>query len=180
MSLEEASYLSQIVGAVAVVASLIFVGFQVRQNTRSQRVVAVNSLAAAAVAINVPAMESPAFGEALSTALADWKSATREQRIIAHYFLFSFFKLSESAWYQHRVQALDTPQWAGWENLLLATYHSSGVQTGWWPHRCDVYSPEFQQYLASTVKEDVCVGALEEIFSNSRRAASTVSRKSAD
>jgi hypothetical protein len=42
------------------------VGFQIRQNTRSQRLVPVNSLTAAAVAINVPGMESPAFGEALS------------------------------------------------------------------------------------------------------------------
>jgi len=166
MSLEQASYLSQVIGALAVIASLIFVGFQVRQNTRAQRVVAVNSLAAAAVAINVPAMESPAFGEALATALKDWRAASRDQRIIAHYFLFSFFKLAESAWYQHRVQALDTPQWAGWENLLLATYHAAGVQTGWWPHRRNVYSPEFQLYLAGTAKDDVCTASLEDIFSN--------------
>lgn len=166
MSLEQASYLSQIIAAVAVVASLVFVGFQIRQNTRAQRVVAVNSLAAAAVAINVPAMESPAFGEALSKALEDWASATREQRMIAHYFLFSFFKLSESAWYQRKVEALDAPQWSGWENLLLAIYHTNGVQRGWWPHRQSVYSPEFQQYLASSSKDQVSAGSLEHIFSN--------------
>ena len=165
MSLEQASYLSQVIAAFAVVASLVFVGFQIRQNTRSQRIVAVNSLAAAAVAINVPATESPAFGEALSKALADWGSATREQRIITHYFLFSFFKLSESAWYQHKVQALDSPQWAGWENLLLAIYQSDGVQTVWWPLRRNVYSPEFQAYLEHSPK-DANVGSLEQIFSN--------------
>jgi hypothetical protein len=170
MSLEQASYLSQVIAALAVVASLVFVGFQIRQNTRAQRVVAVNSLAAAAVAINVPAMESPVFGEALAKALTDWASATREQRMIAHYFLFSFFKLSESAWYQRRVQVLDAPQWAGWENLLLAIYHTDGVQAGWWPHRHDVYSPEFQDYLARSSKDQISVGTLEEIFSNSRRA----------
>jgi len=171
MSLEQASYLSQVIAAVAVIASLVFVGFQIRQNTRAQRVVAVNSLAAAAVAINIPAMESSAFGEALSKALADWASATREQRMIAHYFLFSFFKLQESAWYQHRVQALDKPQWQGWENLLLAIYHTQGVQSGWWPYRRNVYSPEFQDYLARSSPSQAPVGTLEEIFSNSRRVA---------
>jgi hypothetical protein len=35
MSLEQYSYLAQIIGAVAVVASLIFVGVQVRQNTKA-------------------------------------------------------------------------------------------------------------------------------------------------
>jgi hypothetical protein len=173
MSLEQASYLSQVIAALAIIASLVFVGFQIRQNTRAQRLVAVNSLAAAGVAINIPAMESPAFGEALSKALADWGSASREQRIIAHYFLFSFFKLQESAWYQHRMQALDAPQWRGWENLALAIYHTRGVQSGWWPHRRNVYSPEYQDYLARSSPEEVSVGTLEEIFGNTRPPATS-------
>ena len=59
MTLEQASDLSQVIAAISVMASLVFVGLQIRQNTRSQRVVAVNSLTAAAVAINVPGMEPP-------------------------------------------------------------------------------------------------------------------------
>jgi hypothetical protein len=175
MSLEQASYLSQVIAALAVVASLVFVGFQIRQNTRSQRVVAVNSLAAAAVSINVPGMESASFGEALSKALASWTAASREQRMVAHYFLFSFFKISESAWYQHQVQVLDAAQWAGWENLLLAIYHTDGVQSGWWPHRGNVYSPEFQEYLARSSKKQVSAGTLDDIFSNKRPRGSDLS-----
>ncbi len=52
MTLAQLSALAQIVGAGAVLASLIFVGLQIRQNTQSQRVVAVESLAAAIAAIN--------------------------------------------------------------------------------------------------------------------------------
>ena len=105
MSLDQVSALSQIVGAIGVIASLIFVGMQIRQNTRSQRVVAVNSLTAAAVAINAPGMESPLFGEALAQAMSDWATAKREQRIVAHYFLFSFFKLAERAWTNDRYRS---------------------------------------------------------------------------
>src|SRR5579872_1040726 len=128
MTLEQAASLSQIVAALAVLASLVFIGLQIRQNTKSQRVVAVDSLAAAIAAINVPAMESPSVGEALSSALHDWASATREQRIIAHFFLFSFFKLHESAWYQRRTDVLDEAQWTGWETLVRVYYHSEGVK----------------------------------------------------
>lgn len=165
MSLEQASYLSQVVAAAGILASLIFVGLQVRQNTRSQRVVAVNSLTAAIAAINVPAMESPALGEALSRVFQDWESAaTREQRIIAHYFLFSFFKLSESAWYQHRNNVLDEQQWIGWDTLLRWTYHSEGIKAGWWPHRRNAYSPEFQAYLTQTEKPATSVGTHRDLF----------------
>jgi len=151
MTLQLISDLSQIAATIAVVASLLFVGMQIRQNTRSQRVVAVNSLTAAAVAINVPGMESPAFGEALASAMKDWRGASREERIVAHYFLFSFFKLAESAWYQRELQALDVSQWAGWESLMLSFYHCDGVKSGWWLHRGDVYSPRFRAYLESTL-----------------------------
>ena len=37
MSLEQASFLAQIISAVAVFASLLFVGLQVRQNTNAVR-----------------------------------------------------------------------------------------------------------------------------------------------
>ncbi len=166
MSLEQAAYLSQVIAAVAVLASLVFVGLQIRQNTKSQRVVAVDSLAAAIAAINVPAMESPALGDALSATLRNWGSATRDQRIIAHFFLFSFFKLSESAWYQRQTDVLDQSQWIGWETLLRAYYHSEGVKSGWWPHRHHAYSPDFQSFLQGTVAPEGGIGTLEALFSN--------------
>lgn len=164
MSLEQASYLSQIVGSIAVLASLLFVGLQIRQNTQSQRIVAVSTLASAIAAINVPAMQSPALGEALAKAMRDWSSASREQRVLAHFFLFSYFKLAENAWYQHRRGVLEPTQWAGWETMLRAFYYSAGVQSGWWPRRRRAYSPEFQLYLATAPPPPEDVGSLEDIF----------------
>ncbi len=165
MSLEQASYLSQIVGAIAVLASLLFIALQIRQNTESQRVVAVSTLANAIAAINVPAMQSPALGEALAKATRDWKGASREQRVLAHFFLFSYFKLGENAWYQHQRGVLETTQWAGWETMLRVFYHSVGVREDWWPRRRRAYSPEFQAYLANTPPPADDIGSLEDLFS---------------
>src|SRR5947208_13257824 len=139
---------AQIVSALAVTLTLLAVILTIRQNTRSQKAVAVDSLAAAITSINVPAMESPALGSALSKATADWSSATREQRIVAHYFLFSLFKLLENAWYQQKAGILDQAHWLGWESLLRKYYHAEGVSRVWWPSRRHAYSPEFQKYLA--------------------------------
>ncbi|MFZ2030119.1 MAG: hypothetical protein WAU68_07425 [Vitreimonas sp.] len=167
MSLEQASYLSQIVAALAVLASLLFVGLQIRQNTQSQKLVAVSSLAAAIAAINVPAMQSPALGEALARATRDWNAASREQRVLAHFFLFSYFKLGENAWYQHARGVLDATQWSGWETMLRVFYHSPGVQSAWWPRRRRAYAPEFQAYLASTPAPPQDIGSLEDLLAGS-------------
>ena len=93
MNLQVIVALAQIVSALAVLLTLVVLIISIRQNTRSQKALVVDSLAAAITSINVPAMESPVLGSALSKATADWSSASREERIIAHFFLFSFFKL---------------------------------------------------------------------------------------
>src|SRR5258705_10766541 len=109
MNLQVIVALAQIVSALAVLLTLVVLIISLRQNTRSQKTLVVDSLAAAIASINVPAMESHVLGSAISKATTNWGSASREQRIIAHYFLFSFFKLSENAWNQQKAETLHKP-----------------------------------------------------------------------
>src|SRR6267142_2778883 len=163
MHLQVLVALAQIVSALAVLLTLVVLIISIRQNTRSQKALVVDSLAAAITSINVPAMESPVLGSALSKATADWSSASRDERIIAHFFLFSFFKLLENAWYQQKTGVLDQAQWLGWEKLLRKYYHSDGVRRVWWPARPHGSSPEFQTYLSETKPPDE-LGSLTHLF----------------
>jgi hypothetical protein len=163
MNLQTFVALAEIISALAVTLTLIAVIVSVRQNTRSQKALAVESLAAAITAINLPGMESPALGSALAKAMADWKSASRQERMIAHFFLFSFFKLLENAWYQKNAGTLDQAQWVGWEMMLRKYYHAPGVQQAWWPARKNGYSPEFQKFLSET-KPPEELSTLSELF----------------
>jgi hypothetical protein len=163
MNLNSLAPLAEIINAVAVTLTLLFLIVSIRQNTRSQKALAVDSLAAAIAAINVPATESPAMGSAVSRAVTDWRSATRDERILTHYYLFSFFRLGESAWYQYRANILDSAQWLGWERILRMYYHSNGVREVWWPSRRHAYSSDFQAFLAATAPADE-IGSLKDIF----------------
>ncbi|HEX3672659.1 MAG TPA: hypothetical protein VHU87_00155 [Rhizomicrobium sp.] len=163
MNLQSFVSLSEIVSALSVTLTLVVLVVSIRQNTKSQRVLAVQSLSAAIAAINVPAMESPALGSALAKATRDWGSASRDERILAHFFLFSYFKLVETAWYQRRAGALEEEQWAGWDTVMRIFYHSDGVKLVWWPNRGYAFSPAFRDYLAQT-KPPAEVGALHDIF----------------
>jgi hypothetical protein len=150
MDLQTIVSVAEIVSALAVALTLVVLVVSIRQNTKSQRGLAVDALAAAVAAINVPAMESHKLGSAVSKATADWGAADREERIIAHYYLFSYFKLCENAWYQHRAKILERAQWLGWEKPLRMYYHCKGVREGWWPMRRHSYSLEFQRFLSET------------------------------
>lgn len=163
MDLARLASVAEIINALAVTLTLIGLIVTIRQSARSQKALAVDSLAAAIAAINVPATESPALGSALTRAVADWGSATREERIMAHFWLFSFFRLSEIAWYQRKSGILDPAQWHGWDKLLRRYYHSPGVRNAWWPSRRQAYSEEFRAYLEASV-EPPEVAALEALF----------------
>src|SRR5260370_35364013 len=110
MNLQVLVALAEIVSALAITLTLIALIVTIRQNTRSQKALAVDSLAAAITSINVPAIKSHLLGSALSKAPADWGSASREDRIIAPFFLFSFFRHVEYAWYQRRECILHQAQ----------------------------------------------------------------------
>jgi hypothetical protein len=163
MNLQVLVALAEIVSASAVTLTLIALIISIRQNTKSQKALAVDSLAAAITSINVPAMQSHLLGSALSKATSDWSSASREERIIAHFFLFSFFKLLENAWYQQKAGILDHAQWLGWEMLLRKYYHADGVRRVWWPGRKHAYSPEFQKFLSGTKSPDE-LGSLNDLL----------------
>ena len=71
MDLESLGSIAEIVGGIGVLISLIFVVVSIRQNTKSQKALAVDSLTAAITAINVPAIESPKVGFAVAKAALD-------------------------------------------------------------------------------------------------------------
>lgn len=169
MNLQVLVAVAEIVSALAVTLTLIALMISIRQNTKSQKALVVDSLAAAIASINVPAMESPTLGSAISKATSNWASATREERIVTHYFLFSFFKLSENAWYQQKAGILDKPLWLGWEALLRRYYHSDGVRQVWWPGRQHAYSPEFQKFLSGTQPPEE-LGNLNDLFDYVQKA----------
>ena len=155
--------LAQIISASAVTLTLLAVIMTIRQNTRSQKALAVDSLAAAITSINVPAMKSHTLGSALSKATADSGSASREERIIAHYFLFSFFKLLENAWYQRRAGILDQAQWIGWETLLRKYYHADGCGSGLVAGSQGRVLPGISKVFSGTKPADE-LGSLNELF----------------
>ena len=163
MTLQTFTALAEIVNALAVTATLIVLVVSIRQNIKAQRVLAVDALAASVTAINVSAMSDSKLGFALQKALADWNSASREERATAHFFLISYFKLAENGWYQYRAGTLEPGQWEGWDKLITAYYHAPGVQNVWWPARGHAYSPAFREYLANS-KPPTDIGRLTDIF----------------
>jgi len=162
MTLEQLADLASVIASIAVVLTIPVLIVSIRQNTKAQRAIVVDNLAMGIASINVPLTQDPKIGAAVQAATDDWKSATRDQRIMAHYFLYSMFKLAENAWYQNRAGILEPEIWEGWSATMVKFYHAPGVRETWWPARGSSYNKEFTAFLASSTPPQV--GELRDIF----------------
>lgn len=149
MNLETISALAQLVAAIGVIASLFYLGAQIRQNTHSQRSVVVDSLTASLIHLLGPQGTDPELTRGFAAAVEDWHGATEENRTRAIAVLFTTFKLFENAWFQRRHGTLDAEQWEGWDLHMRVYYHRPGVKT-WWSLRRGMFAAGFRDYLETT------------------------------
>jgi len=150
MTLDQMANVASVIASIAVVLTIPVLIISIRQNTKAQRAIVVDNLAAGIASINVPLTQDPEIGSALQATSQDWNSATREQRIRAHYFYYSIFKLYENAWYQMRAGILEPEVWEGWAANMAKSYYLPGVRDVWWPARKHSYTKAFRDYLATT------------------------------
>jgi hypothetical protein len=149
VSLETINSVAQIVAAIGVIASLFYLAAQIRQNTKSQRSVVVDSLTSSLIALLGPQSYDPELMRSFSAAVDDWHGATVEDRTRAVATLFITFKLFENAWFQQRQGTLDREQWEGWDLHMRVYYHRPGVQV-WWSDRRAMFAAGFRKYIEAT------------------------------
>ena len=147
MTLETLALLSQIAGAAAVIASLIFVGFQIRGQadaTRAQteQAIAANWMALAQVIGN----SAEAFSRGIISTHATFADLDDAKRMRFLTALFALFKHYENMHLQFGKGRLSEAEWEPWSNHIQMYFHQPGVQT-WWGLRKAAFSRDFRDFL---------------------------------
>jgi len=155
MSLEQWAYLSQIAAGAAVIASLIFVGVQVRQFTDATKAQTQQHVASSWFAIGQLVCDNAAaFGAGLTSTDARFADLAPEDRLKFVAVIFALYKHYENIFLEHRAGRIDARTWAPWSIHMLIYFHQPGVQS-WWAIRKHSFDPEFQAYLETSQKPDV-------------------------
>lgn len=152
MSLEQASLVAQILSAVAVIASLIFVGVQLRQATSAMRNSSSQAHSAIYTGLVSTIIENPDFASIWRRGLSDPKSMNEDEwvRFIAYTSAqFRFFESSRVQWLQHQ---LDEEHWQNIEAQVRSFVPQPGVQE-WWKLRRHWHSQAFRDWIESLPSE---------------------------
>ena len=153
MTLEQASLVAQIASAIAVIASLIFVGFQLRQATTAIR--ASSSVAHAALYTELvhSIIDNADFAGIWCKGLSDPKALTESEWVRFVAYASALFRQYESSRVQWQNGRLDDEHWHTIENQAITFGHLPGLKAAW-KLRGQWYSPEFRTWFEGLESAD--------------------------
>ena len=139
--------------ALGVIASMVFVGLEIQQNTRSMQVSAYQDLMQQISQLNTLVIENPEFAVLLDyDAVFDRDPTTLTDREFAEVnsYLWLLFRHGDMAFYQHERGLLSAERLRSATNPMTDRLSYSFVRQEW-DARKSAFSPDYRNYVDSII-----------------------------
>ena len=148
ITLTDLGNLGEFVGAIAVVASLIYVGIQLRQNTAAIRITTAQAFTDTWNGYISTLNLAPDLGDVFFRGLKG-TSQLKEGEVVQFYaFLSQAFTTYQSFFIQRKKGVVDEGYWTSYVQAIIDLMSSKGVRE-YWEFRHHWYTEEFQDYVNS-------------------------------
>ena len=148
-SLQEYALAAEIIGAVAVVVSLIYVGLSVNQNTNALMVANHQALVAMDQS-TTDWVKDPAFASTMNVASSDSDQLSAVQKRQLYTYYASKLNAWEFAFLTHENAMMADNIWIGWDAHYRTVITDETVISFWKLDR-ESFSPEFRRYVDSVL-----------------------------
>lgn len=146
MSLEQLSFLAQILSAITVIASLIFVGIQLKQATAAIRASSSQAHSGLYTDLVRSIIDNADFARTWSIGLSDPGALSDAEWVRFVAYASALFRLYESSRVQWLNGRLDDEHWHTIERQAADFGHLPGLERAWALRR-HWYSPEFRAWF---------------------------------
>ena len=140
--------IGELLGAAAVVVSLLYLGVQMRNGIRQARLEAAGSLSRGIADVSLALSVNGELGDIYARGSRDFESLDPSEKVRYRSFLNSPFKLFEQMFFLKREDALDPEIWEGVEGIITDLISAPGVQL-YVRDRSNWYAKSFVRYLVS-------------------------------
>ena len=146
MSLEEFNYIAEIIASIAVIASLLYVALEVRQNTAATQAATGQSYVAALLE-NVGLINlSSNLADILDRGANGLANLKNDEIIQFGAFIDQNFITYEAFYFRWKAGMLDARLWSIYSHCIAGFTVQPGWQN-WWEIRHHWYDQEFQEYV---------------------------------
>lgn len=150
MTLQEVANFAEVLGAAGVIGSLLYVGWQVSANTKTNRMRMHEQITQTYLSfLNSVLTDPEAFLLGLQSSDASFADLSDKQKMFFFGSLLGLFKHYELMFVQHDQGVMDKETWDAWNEHIRMYFHQPGVQS-WWKLRKSTFIPRFRDYLDSS------------------------------
>ncbi len=153
MDMQSLANLGEVVGAVVVILSLIYLSIQVRQNTQAQRTEnyarALDRLAAMQSTLSQDSEISLIF----SRGVLDPSKLTSLEKLRFNWSLYEAFGAFEFMFHASRTDAIPDEVWTRWSSGVAWWLSFPGVQT-WWNAKPLPFTDSFTSFVETLIKDN--------------------------
>jgi hypothetical protein len=151
MDLATLAQLGEFVGGLFVVVSLVYLAYQVRQNTTSLR---AENYARVLVRLSTLQSNLSSDGELNRIVVIGAQTPealTRTERMRFSWSLYELIGAAEFVYHQERAGALPAEVWERWQATLVWWLSNPGIQR-WWAARPSPFSASFEALIDEIIR----------------------------
>src|SRR5581483_7014171 len=146
MDLTTISTVAQVVSAIAVIISLVYLAIQIRQNTQAVRNSTHHALTVTRLDYIALVVQNPDLSRILRLGSQDLNALNDDERQRFHLLMYYLFSAGENFYYQNRQGVLDAEQWERWSATLRHYFTQPGIRT-WFSSSPIRFAEGFAQFL---------------------------------
>lgn len=152
MNWEMVSAIVDSIGAAAVVASLVFLGVQLRTQNLERRVASVHEINEA-YRDSLSRLLDPRLAEVAAKGIGNYDKLDPDEKMQMVAYVLCGLKVCEEAFYQHQQGRLDDYYWTGMVQQLKDMMNLGGV-SDIWDIRCHQFGEDFRSFINELTKEE--------------------------
>jgi hypothetical protein len=138
--------ISNLLGAAGVVASLIYLAIQIRQNTRTERARAFQDIFSGFTAQNLE-MFGPGNIDLIISGMRDFNSLPGRDKLRFDHLMMGYFNVLEATIFSKRAFLLGEETLENWSYSLRTRFLPYPGMRDWWSQARPIFAPETRVWV---------------------------------
>lgn len=163
LRLSEIASIAEIVGAIAIIISLIYVGIEVKDSTRAVRSATANESSAAMSAWYISVGSSEQASQVFFKGMTHPESLTREEMTQYIFLSHGLFLQRQAAYYLAQEGTLDFKLQETLVNAVAGVREMPGFLM-YWGQRRELFEPGFRAFVDDLIANGITKSKMEELY----------------
>jgi hypothetical protein len=144
--LEDLGNIGDFIGGITVVVTLLYLAYQVRQNTKSTHSASYQAIVSTMTMFSRELAYENERSEIFRKGMMQPDELTISERTRFYLLMTSYFRNFENIHFQYSSKAIPDDVWDGWAYRIASSLKTPGCSL-WWQQDQRVYSGRFRKYI---------------------------------